>query len=839
MENILPFGIVMGGIMRRDMTAGNGKRGRLFQSVEDLGPLAYTLPYIVPMLENAGANVFLPRERDTQINEVVVDNDSFEGNSTQYIESVEGSNSSWRRGQTSGFAIGYPPYGDWINPFRQGSFRFIKSEVIKTAEISWIPDIPESGKYAVSIAYAHSDSNVNDASYTVYHTGGTTNFKVNQQMGGHTWIYLGEFLFKVGVNPEIGKVVLSNKSRESGRVVSADAVRFGGGMGNIIRGNQVSGRPRYMEGARYYLQYAGMPDTLVYTLSGYKNDYTDDYRSRGEWVNYLLGAPKGPNKNRMVQGLGVPIDASLAFHTDAGTTKNDTVIGTLSIYSTYDADSALVFPDNVSRFANRDFADILQTQIVEDIRLKYDPAWRRRGLWDRGYSEVFRPNIPAVLLELLSHQNFLDMKFFHDPRFRFDVSRSIYKAILKFVTTQNQETFVVQPLPVSHFQAVLDEQKEVLLKWEPQKDLLEPSAKANKYIVYRREGDKNFDNGHLVDKNYMRFNDLSPGIIYSFKITAINAGGESFPSEILSVCLNDGQKDPVLIINGFDRVAAPATVNTEEMQGFANFFDAGVPDKYELDYTGEQFNFFPGSPWKDDDAPGFGSSYAYMEKMIIPGNTFDFTYLHGKAIKEAGYSFVSASDEAVMDNTFDIENYKYLDLILGEEKKTRLPKGGDSVEFMTIPDSLQKRISTFCENGGNLFISGAHIGTDLFYLTPKDTFDTNFARNTLKFFWRTNYASKRGTVSVTDSLFHAVIDTIVFNTNYNPKMYSVEAPDGIEPADKKAKVIMRYTENNISAGIAYKGDYRVVIFGFPFETILSEKSRTRVMKSIFGYFNRY
>ena len=33
------------------------------------------VPYLIPMLEKAGANVFTPRERDWQCNEVIVDND--------------------------------------------------------------------------------------------------------------------------------------------------------------------------------------------------------------------------------------------------------------------------------------------------------------------------------------------------------------------------------------------------------------------------------------------------------------------------------------------------------------------------------------------------------------------------------------------------------------------------------------------------------------------------------------------------------------------------------------------------------------------------------------------
>jgi hypothetical protein len=38
--------------------------------------MAFTIPYLIPMLEHAGAMVFVPRERDTQTNEVIVVNDS-------------------------------------------------------------------------------------------------------------------------------------------------------------------------------------------------------------------------------------------------------------------------------------------------------------------------------------------------------------------------------------------------------------------------------------------------------------------------------------------------------------------------------------------------------------------------------------------------------------------------------------------------------------------------------------------------------------------------------------------------------------------------------------------
>ena len=107
-------------------------------------------------------------------------------------------------------------------------------------------------------------------------------------------------------------------------------------------------------------------------------------------------------------------------------------------------------------------------------------------MWEAKYSESMRPNFPSLLLELLSHQNYLDMKYVLDPRFRFDVSRSIYKGMLRFLSVQYNFDYAVQPLPVTHFSTEFDKKGNVILKWQPQADLLEPTAQPNKYIVYTR-----------------------------------------------------------------------------------------------------------------------------------------------------------------------------------------------------------------------------------------------------------------------------------------------------------------------------------------------------------------
>ncbi len=812
------------------------QRARVYQTVEDLLPFAFVQPYLLPMLENAGANVFIPRERDIQTNMVIIDNDSPLQNGI-YRERAKTDSALWFA-QHPGFVLGKPPYRAGDHPFAAGSHRWISASAQSTAQIQWIPDIPETGEYAVYIAYSSHENSVDDAHYTVFHSGGQTEFRVNQRIGGNTWIYLGAFHFPAGMNDSTASVLLTNESKSpENRIVSADAVRFGGGMGDVSRNGRLSGRPRFMEGARYYLQFSGMPDTLIYNVTeDPQGDYKDDYRSRGEWVNYLRGAPFGPNKQRDAKGLGIPIDLSLAFHTDAGSSPGDTTIGTLMIVSITDADSAEVFPDSVSRLANRDFGDILQTQIVDDIRAKYDPVWRRRALWNRRYSEAFRPNVPAALLELLSHHNFLDMKFALDPRFRFDVSRSIYKGMLKFLATEYGHEYVIQPLPVTHFCAEFSGENGVNLRWRTQADSLEPTAVAEKFMVYTRIAGSGWDNGVPVDQPNIDLANLQPGVIYSYKVTAVNAGGESFPSEILSVCRVANANNPVLIINGFDRTSAPATLESGELRGFANFWDQGVPDRYDLNFIGDQYDFDDGSDWLDDDSPGHGASHADFETKIIPGNTHDFPYLHGQAVRAAGYSFVSASDEAVMDSLMDLSKYRVIDLILGEEKSTEGPKPRAQKQFVTFPSPLQKALTAFLQKGGRLFASGAYIGTDLFVGKAKDHPDRKFARETLKFNWRTNYAAKTGKLISVDSTVFSFGETFQFNTGYHRLIYTAESPDAIEPNDSLAITLLRYAENNTSAAVAYAGDYKLVLFGFPFETVLNEKKRTLIMQKVLEFF---
>jgi hypothetical protein len=76
-----------------------------------------------------------------------------------------------------------------------------------------------------------------------------------------------------------------------------------------------------------------------------------------------------------------------------------------------------------------------------------------------------------------------------------------------------------------------------------------------------------------------------------------------------------------------------------------------------------------------------------------------------------------------------------------------------------------------------------------------------------------------------------------FCTQFNDKQYAAESVDGIDPTDN-AHTIALYPESNISAAVAYKGAYRTVVCGFPFESITTEAQRKEWMQKVIRFFEK-
>lgn len=880
----------------------NWQRGLLFQSIEDTYTMSYVIPFLVPMLENAGAYVMLPRERDFNRNEVIVDNDTNEEgmlfSQTTYKE--KNGIKRWQTGDLEGFIYDLPDFRDTENPFENGTYR--QASTIRSGEPSvaaWYADIPEDGEYAVYVSYKSLPNSSSDAHYTVNYSGGSREFVVNQTMGGGTWIYLGTFPLREGYSDSTPIVTLTNQSSRGGDfVVTADAVKIGGGMGNIARSSSrsdiyydsstpiknemiaesksnpsnideeigdeeddddsidddsldeedddegddedidssdvveedvkktiptrvpnfvTSGLPRYLEGARYWMHWAGIPERVYSPFHG-SDDYKDDYTSRGHWVNYLAGGSRVlPNR----EGLKIPVDISFALHSDAGKRADDSTVGTLGIYFTGNGDT---YADGTPRSNSRMLTDLLMRQITGDIRRTYEPNWTRRSMWDKSYLEARVAEVPTTLIEILSHQNFGDMQYGLDPNFRFLVSRAIYKAMARFIGERKDREIVIQPLPVKNFAIMPLKKGQFRLTWAATPDKLEPSAIPSKYIILERtEGTLGFHK--IGETSSTHFNvKVTDDLIHSYRVIAANAGGQSFPSETLALRATS-KGDPFLIINGFSRISAPAHFSIDGRAGFNAEEDFGVPYINDASFAGYQTEF------RRTAGEAFGRSSGAYIGTIIAGNSFDYPALYGESLSEVGYGFVSVSAGAVEAGMVDLNDYPMIILILGKQKRTEIGRGASGVLYQAFPAALQIKLEAYIKAGGNLIVSGCYVVSDLFDSRGSEA-DRRFAEEILGVRPGQSESRQRGgRLQTLGSIFDNSI--VKYSNNLNKDQYIVENPDVLEIVNPSALEILSFSDTARTAGVINKfGKGRVAVISVPLESLTMPESRDMIIGSL-------
>ncbi len=787
------------------------QRCRLFGTVEDLYTRSYVVPFLVPMLENAGAYVMLPRERDSHSTEIIIDNDG--------ALAVDGYREShhkhkWHQTKESGFAHKHMTLADRMNPFGEGTARSVKTvrskDAHKASTASWSAPVAESGNYAVYVSYPALKDAVRKVRYTIHTAVGDRQVYVNQTMGAGTWVYVGTFPFESSKSAQ--KLVSLTNISDSDGEIGADAVRIGGGMGNVTRGPEsaVSGMPRWAEASRYWLQWAGIPDSVY---ANQESDYRDDIFCRPQWVNYLRDE------------LNIPVDLVMAFHSDAGTLGGDSIVGTLGIY--YTQKKRGKFSDGRPRTLSGKLCDAIVTSVVNDIRTGYDPAWTRRKMRDASYIEARVPEVPTMLLELLSHQNLADMRYGLDPQFKFDVSRAVYKGILKYLSGQGLAQYIVQPLPPVHTELKQIKDKRFRLSWKEQRDSLEPTARPVDYIVEVREGyDCNapFRQLEITSDTGMDV-EVPAGEIRSYRIIARNAGGKSFPSEVMTAGHAPASKGTVRVVNGFTRVSAP---DDFEAEGFAGFGlkDAGVPMVSDLSFTGKQYNFDRNEPWVHDDNPGFGASFADMETRPVYGNSSDNILSHGVAIMQAGFSFDSSSAAAFAEGN-DMPDA--VNLILGLQKQTKIGKGHRPASHATFPQALRERIYDLTRSGIPIMASGAYLASD----SKNDSDSQLFLQNIFGLKLRSAMATNSGKTTFVRSQFSNLFNGAApeFTTAIGARPYVVGAPDAIVGDALGSATIMRYSDNQSPAAVAYKtASHRAVAFGFPLEAIKTQAQLNKLIR---------
>ncbi len=785
------------------------QRPNLFCTTEDLFTQTIVVPFLIPMLENAGAYVFTPRERDWQKREIIVDNDFSYPAGKLYATNIQTSTVK------PGFRFHTGTYRDGENPFTAGTGLTIATQQgNSSARLTYVPEIKEAGRFAVYVSYPHLEDAVDDVHYIVCHKGIRTEFVVNQQIGYGTWVYLGTFDFGLSNSDQKSTdncVILSASSSQKGHI-GADAVRFGGGMGNIVRNGLTSGMPRSLEGARYSCQWAGAPYSVYSSKEG-QNDYADDINARSLMTNWLGG---GSCYIPTEEGLGVPFELTVAVHSDAGFHEDGTSIyGSLAIATTDFNNGRLAA--GITRQTSLDLASQLLDNLTRDMQRTFG-RWERRFLRDRNYSETRIPEVPSAIIETLSHQNFPDVMIGEHPYGKFAVARSIYKTILRYISTQHNKKYVIEPLPPKNFRISLLDNNRIELSWEPTPDKQEPTANPTSYNVYTAMGEQGFDNGQNIEATTLAMS-LTTGVQYNFQITACNDGGESFPTETLSAYVAPNSRGLILVVNGFERLSAPYIIDNAFSQGFDLERDEGVQYGLYAGWSGKQ-TCFDRSRMGIESETGLGYCGDEMAGRFVMGNEFNYVAEHTRAIASMKqYSVVSCSLAALRSNKINnLSRYSLIDLAFGLQKDD----GQLGLHFKTFSPEIKKLLEDYTKKGGALLVSGAYLGSDM-----QSSDDQKFMQNILKLHFR---QVAKSSISETIRGLGATYD---FYHSLNDKHYAATHPEVLSP-ESGAICTMQYS-NGSSAAVGYKGKYACFTMGFPFECIKEQTMKNKIMQGILTY----
>lgn len=309
------------------------------------------------------------------------------------------------------------------------------------------------------------------------------------------------------------------------------------------------------------------------------------------------------------------------------------------------------------------------------------------------------------------------------------------------------------------------------------KIVLEQDDNVEFYKAYLSADGINFGTAIELDPNNLVIDELYDNKLVFVKIRAVNSIGESNFSEVLGIGIpHNGSTPQGLIVNGFDRAS--------------------------------------------------------------DGNTFDFIRIHGKAFFSKSFFFNSATNEAISDGLFDLKDYEMVDYILGEE----------STFDETFNETEQLLFSAYLDNGGNLFVSGSEIAWDLDY--KGSTTDKSFIKNYLKIRYLNDAPNNTKNVYYTasglDGSYFQNLSTVRFD-NGTHGTYNVDWPDVFGTSDGGIGAF-EYSGLDTTAGFAgvsYHGNFpngsevgKVIVLGFPFETIYPEETRNELAEEILIYFDQ-
>jgi len=740
-------------------------RGDNNEIVEDFGNQEQ-MTYYADYLLRAGATVVPMRPVGRQINEVVLDNDS---PGVTFTGSWSNSSSTRYYDEDYGAVADAVPY------------RFASTVTgTETATATYTPNIPAAGFYPVyTWVLRGTDRAVQ--TYRINHTGGTTEIKVDHSKVGSGWVYLGTYHFDAGTSTTgEGSVQIINKAPVASKVVIADAIRFGNGMGDWVDtptgATGISGYPREDENSFHWIARSVGVGTSLATATGASSN--NNVSAPSNFAQYMFNGTFGEA-------------VYVGFHSNAGGGRGARGL----------IDSSAPTPN---QGGTGGLADILGKQINQDMQslngvFEYNWTTGTTATYTSAFGEInlgASAEMDATIIEVAFHDSVEDAAIMRDPKGRDQIARSVYQGTVQYFASFGSPVVTNTSLPTAprNVRVVSNASGQVTVNWAagPNTPASVNGAAATGFKVYASVDGYGFDGGTVVaggGTTSVTLNGYDPSKIYYFKVAATNAGGESLASEVIAALPSGGTKQ-VLIVNGFDR------------------FDRTQDFRYP--YLGQAVD----RVW---------SRY---------NNSFDYVIQVATAVAGAkpGVHIATTSNEAVISGAVNLNDYHTVIWISGNESTT--DKTFDATE--------QAKITSFINAGGNIFLSGSEIGWDL----DQQNNGRTFYESTLKANYISDDAGTYTATANAGGIFAGMSSFVFSNgsafSSLDGQLYDVAYPDVIAP---QAGAISALTYSGGTGGTAAiqvqgsGGAGSIVLFAFPFETMTNATRRQTAMGRILDFFN--
>ncbi|MCC7476407.1 MAG: fibronectin type III domain-containing protein [Pirellulales bacterium] len=735
------------------------QRGEGHEMIEDLGNFDQ-MTLLVDYLFRAGATVVPLRPVGHQICEVVMDNDD-------PGVTFEG---AWTDGKGP---IYFGQLGEV--PYRQA-----RSSRTETAHARYRPHIPATGFYPVYAWTSSGKDRAIDQLYRIHYSGGASEVNVNHRGVGNGLVYLGTYYF---VRGNEGFVEISNRSQSAEGIVVADMIRFGNGLGDIDRGGGVSGLPREDEAGLYWVKWHTDRAQGI-AESDYRETDVDRQATISlspRYAAFMNAEGEGRLKDRVF----------VSFHSNASGGKARGVLGLFN--GNNDRNTAT--PNQL--LLAKSLAQEVNDDLVEQDG-QFEHRWHNRKkdtTLDRDDIEFGEINnryihdeFDATIVEVAFHDNKLDAQLMRDARVRDAIARATYQGLLNyFRAVDNNETPATRlPSAVTGLHASTTAPGSITISWTPPESNSYLGDTATGYRVFVSTNGYGFDGGLFVaggNTTSATLATLDPQTIYYFKVAAVNAGGQSTGSEVVAA-LPSGGSSPVLIVNGFDRL------------------DRGLAFKQRYGKRGNTVD------------------------RVRPRscNSLDYVVQAATAIAAAApeVPLESASNEAVLQENFDLTKYRAIVWMLGNE----------SAADHTFDAAEQAKIKKYIDNGGNLFVSGAELGWDL----DHENGGRKFLQETLRAKFAADDADTHEAIGIEGSIF-ANVPKFAFDDG--TLFYDTSHPDVFAPSPG-GMAALNYANSAGAAAVQVAGTDghgSVVILGFPFETITDANLRADLMKRVLAFFS--